>query len=413
MKFRNIPVTLDTYIHILMMSLRKHSFGKLITDWSSLPWGQRIYMLLMFGMYTYNIYQNVVSCYQFYRNSAIINTDICNMRKYLAYSKDQLGTFINLIQDLPTYKKYRSYLQSKLEDIDEIHTSLNKVPLASFSPRKVPYIGYTMKQYYLLYESEKIDRTLLFSFGFHGYLEKLSGIANHVSSGKLNKATLSSKEKPILKFTQSYYPVMLSTDNVPNDINLTRNHIVTGPNASGKTTLLKNTIVNLLISQQIGFGFYKKARLTPFDYIHCYLNIPDTSSRDSLFQAEARRCLDILDCINTNNDKKHFCIFDELFSGTNPYEAISSAQAYLTHICTFKGVKFLLTTHFIELCNMLEDNHGITNVNMKTDINDDVPKYYYKVKKGISSIKGGITVLKQLVYPDKIIQDTRKTVNAM
>ena len=72
--------------------------------------------------------------------------------------------------------------------------------------------------------------------------------------------------------------------------------------------------------------------MTPFDHIHCYLNIPDTSSRDSLFQAEARRCLEILTKIKDNEDKKHFCIFDELFSGTNPYEAISSAKSYLTHI---------------------------------------------------------------------------------
>ena len=110
----------------------------------------------------------------------------------------------------------------------------------------------------------------------------------------------------------------------------------------------------MLLSQQFGYGFYKKAKISLFDYIHCYLNIPDTSSLDSLFQAEARRCLNILNKIKVNPNKKNFCIFDELFSGTNPYEAVSSATAYLKHISSNKNVKFMLTTHFISLCRKMK-----------------------------------------------------------
>ena len=98
--------------------------------------------------------------------------------------------------------------------------------------------------------------------------------------------------------------------------------IVTGPNASGKTTILKTVILNLIFSQSYGYGFYSKASVVLYDKIHCYLNIPDTSGRDSLFQAEARRCKDIIDSLDDNS--KHFCIFDELFSGTNPNEACAS-----------------------------------------------------------------------------------------
>ena len=86
--------------------------------------------------------------------------------------------------------------------------------------------------------------------------------------------------------------------------------IVTGPNAAGKTTLLKSVILNLLLTQQFGVGFYKKAIIKPYDYIYCYLNIPDTSGRDSLFQAEARRCKEILGTIEKHKNKRHFCIFD-------------------------------------------------------------------------------------------------------
>ena len=87
-------------------------------------------------------------------------------------------------------------------------------------------------------------------------------------------------------------------------------------------------------------GFYKNVNLTPFDYIHCYINIPDTCARDSLFQAEARRCKDILDVIHKYPNKKHFCVFDELYSGTNPYEAISAAYGYLKYIIKNKMLNF-------------------------------------------------------------------------
>jgi DNA mismatch repair ATPase MutS len=183
--------------------------------------------------------------------------------------------------------------------------------------------------------------------------------------------------------------------------------IISGPNASGKSTLLKTTLLNVLLSQQIGFGFYSKAKITIFDYLHCYLNIPDTSGRDSLFQSEARRCIEILDSINTNNSR-HLCVFDELYSGTNPYEAISAATAYLQYMNKYPNIKYVLTTHYLELCKNLDKNKKIINYNMEIVENSNDFIYTYKLLKGISRVKGGIKVLKDLNYPEEIIHNTKK-----
>ena len=410
LKFKGIPITLSSYIQILMISIKNHSFGRLITQWTVLPWGQRIYLLLMVGMYVYNIYQNAISCYQFYKNSYTINNDIKNIKQHLNTTKNKLEKFISKINNYKSFSAYSDYLQQYLKRIQSIHKTLGNVPVASFNPKKIPFIGYTMKQYYLLYESEEIKDTLLFSFGFYGYMEKLEGISTLFKNKVLTKTKFSTSNKPKLLMQDAYYPTMISDKVVPNNISLKTNKLITGPNASGKTTLLKTVTTNLLLSQQLGFGFYRKAKITPFDYIHCYLNIPDTSSRDSLFQAEARRCLDIITTINNNRDKKHFCIFDELFSGTNPYEAISSAQSYLEYISTIKNVRFMLTTHFIRLCSRLNTNKTIENINMDTVITNDIPCYKYKICSGISKIKGGITVLKELGYPEDIINRTKDIV---
>ena len=203
---------------------------------------------------------------------------------------------------------------------------------------------------------------------------------------------------------------------VKNTVYLNNNIIITGPNASGKTTILKTSLINIILTQQIGCGFYKKAKLTPFKFIHCYLNIPDTSGRDSLFQAEARRCKNILDIIHENKNETHFCAFDELYSGTNPDEAVSSASAFMKYLITFKHVNCMLTTHFIELCKYLETTNSFQNCHMETkpiNNNNDSEtygdkdfKYTYLLKKNISTVSGGIKVLKDMNYPNEIIMDS-------
>jgi DNA mismatch repair ATPase MutS len=156
-----------------------------------------------------------------------------------------------------------------------------------------------------------------------------------------------------------------------------------------------------------GLGCYKKATINVYKYINSYLNIPDTSQRDSLFQAEARRCKEILDCLinNKNGKDRHFCIFDELYSGTNPSEAIASAYSFLNFISNYTNLNFLLTTHYISLCNLLEKNSNIVNKHMEI-INN---KNTYKLISGISNIKGGIKVLEDLNY-NKTIIDGAKTI---
>ena len=168
--------------------------------------------------------------------------------------------------------------------------------------------------------------------------------------------------------------------------------------------------------------------------IHCYINIPDTSARDSLFQAEAKRCKDILTKIDldgavgagagavganaietsfSNKKQRHFCVFDELYSGTNPYEAISSAYAFLTFLNKYDKVNFVLTTHFLDLCRRLEKERAIHNHHMKIETLNDDFKYTYKLEKGISYIKGGVKVLKDLEYPMEIINNTNATLQEL
>ena len=406
LKMKKIPITISGYVKILITSIKNNTLGRLVTQWNTIPTGQKIYMMVMMGMYVYNIYQNLLSCYRFYKNTSTINKNIHNIKHFLNNTAHKIKNFISLSNKYSAYKKYNKYLQENLKEIEILHTSLEKIPIAGMGPKNISCLGYTLKQYFIIYDSYDIENIMLFCFGFNGYLDKITGLCESIKDKKIRKATFKKSDTAILKFKKLYNPTIKSEKIVKNTFNINKNKLITGPNASGKTTLLKTTIINTILSQQMGFGYYKSAVITPFDHFHCYINIPDTSSRDSLFQAEARRCLDIINTINKSQNQKHFCIFDELFSGTNPYEAISSAQSYLEYLSEFKGTRLLLTTHFIELCMKFKKHKKFSNINMETIIINNNAQYKYKIKKGISTAKGGISVLKQLEYPDKIVKNT-------
>jgi DNA mismatch repair ATPase MutS len=265
-------------------------------------------------------------------------------------------------------------------------------------------IGYIMKCYYRVYSVEEYGNSLRYSFGFEGYINNLFGVFENLQSNIVSFATFDSSN---CKMKKQYYPPLMDSSPVKNDCDLSKNAIISSPNAGGKTTMIKTTTMNIIFTQQLGCGFYSACSLKPYTHIHSYLNIPDTSGRDSLFQAESRRCKEIIDIISLYNDEnqyRHFCIFDELYSGTNPVEATESAYAFILYLSKFKNVNFMLTTHYISICSKLKKCPDIQNYKMEVEnLESGELKYTYKMKKGISRIQGAIAVLKQMDYPKEII----------
>jgi hypothetical protein len=333
--------------------------------------------------------------------------------------------------------KYKSF--SKFNDsvlfqrslLEKLQTDIDIISPLSNPIFKIHEIGDIMYTFYQIYDNTEFHNAMLYSFGFNGYLNLISGLKTNIDKFKLNKTTFINKDKgekgekeekgdiepPTKKkkrrktnkpiFEKMYYPKFINDNSVvTNDCRLDKNLVITGPNASGKTTILKSALINILLSQQIGFGCFSSLKLQPYDNFHCYLNIPDTSARDSLFQAEARRCKDIIDSITHDREMDeitHFCIFDELYSGTNPEEAVTSANAFMKYIVKSDNVTCLLTTHYVKLCKKLEKNKRIENYNMKTNKTSNTFEYTYKLVEGISTVKGGLKVLSDMNYPNEII----------
>ena len=478
LKFQKINVTVTGYIATLKKIFATHPIGKMFSllDFSSMPWDKRIYVLMSFVFYVIQVYQNIVSCHQFYKNMILIHKNIFILRDYFRYTSRNMTHIISISSNLETYRNFAADLTRNKEKLEKLCKVFDKIKPFKISFVKMLDIGKIMKLNYEIFVDNDIKQCVDYSFGFNAFYEQVDHLKNIIDDGKINpcafiskhsgeveadveadvkadvetdveaeveadveadveaevehdekkhkkhhkknksdKSTKSAKSdksaksatKNVTRFTQLYYPPY---DNpVKNDVTIDKKIIITGPNAAGKTTVIKSTLMNIILSQQIGYGFYEAAEIIPYDYLHCYLNIPDTSGRDSLFQAESRRCKEILDCLEKNKDKNHFCIFDELYSGTNPYEAVASAYGYIDYLSGMKNVDLMLTTHYIELCNNLKSNKNVKNYHMSVNVTSDHNvEYLYKIKRGISTIKGGIKVLYDLEYPDVIITNTKR-----
>ena len=403
LKIQGLPITIEIYMDVLKDIARHHFIGKTLTSLQSLDIQNIAYMVFTICMYIYQIYQNIVSCSRFYSNIQQINSHLYEIKQYIDYSLHSMRTFIGLIENLSTYSGFRGELIRYYNSLLELKKELGDIQPFSPSILKLTEIGELLKAYYILYNRHDFAESLKYSFGFEGYINNLLGLYENLSLNRVSFATFDISLNTCIE--GGYYPPHMALDYTTNHCSFNQNMVITGPNASGKTTYLKTVMINIIFSQQTGCGFYSGCILNPYTHIHSYLNIPDTSGRDSLFQAESRRCKDILDIIKGSGSScRHLCTFDELYSGTNPEEATKSAYSFLLYLAKNENVDFILTTHYTSICSRLKKVKNIDNWKMDAIIseNDEI-QYTYKIKKGISKIQGALNVLREMDYPKEIL----------
>jgi DNA mismatch repair ATPase MutS len=409
LKIQNIPISFSTYLQTLKTIAKNHFIGKTLFSLENFSWDKIVYILFTFALYGLQIYQNVNTCLRFYNNINEINDTLFEMREYTKYSIDSMTSFLSVASSHPSYSKFCKIIEIQREQLHEINDKLKNIRSPKFNIRNFNETGYMLKCFYELHDNKKYEESIRFSMGFEGYINNLLGIHNNIKEGNVSFAEFNTSYKNSCSFREQYYPPLIETEPVKNNCSFSKNIIISSPNKSGKTTILKTTTINIIFTQQIGCGFYSSAILNPYTHIHSYLNIPDTSGRDSLFQAESRRCKEIIDIIHENKDSqkyRHFCIFDELYSGTNPQEACKAGYAFLKYLSSFDNVNFILTTHYVSICKRFRKSKNIQNYKMNVHLlNDGSFEYTYKIKKGISKLKGALRVLKDMNYPKEIIEN--------
>jgi DNA mismatch repair protein MutS len=179
--------------------------------------------------------------------------------------------------------------------------------------------------------------------------------------------------------------------------------IVTGPNMSGKSALLRQTAIITLMAQIGCFVPVESARIGVVDKIFTRVGASDNISQgESTFMVEMNEAASILN----NLSDRSLILFDELGRGTSTYDGISIAWAIVEYIHEHPSckAKTLFATHYHELNEMEKSFHRIKNYNVSVKEVDKKVIFLRKLVKGGSEHSFGIHVAKMAGMPQSIVK---------
>ena len=215
----------------------------------------------------------------------------------------------------------------------------------------------------------------------------------------------------VVDIRQGRHPVIekqlaLDEEYVPNDVLLDNNDqqiiILTGPNMAGKSALLRQTALIVLMAQMGSFVPAESASIGVVDKIFTRVGASDNISvGESTFMVEMNEAASILN----NLSERSLVLFDELGRGTSTYDGISIAWAIVEYIHEQKGhAKTLFATHYHELNEMEKSFQRIRNYNVSVREANGKVIFMRKLVRGGSEHSFGIHVAKLAGMPISIVE---------
>ncbi len=197
---------------------------------------------------------------------------------------------------------------------------------------------------------------------------------------------------------------------IANDVVLNTNDqqiiMITGPNMSGKSAILRQTALIVLLAQMGSFVPADSARIGLVDKIFTRVGASDNISMgESTFMVEMNETASILN----NISKRSLILLDEIGRGTSTYDGISIAWAISEYLHEHPAKpKTLFATHYHELNEMTETFHRIKNFNVSVKELKDTVLFLRKLVSGGSEHSFGIHVAKLAGMPQQVIHRANK-----
>ena len=213
----------------------------------------------------------------------------------------------------------------------------------------------------------------------------------------------SDKKRAVLDVENLYHPLILEP--VANSIKTTKAVLVTGSNASGKSTFLKMVAINAILAQTIHTCMATECKMSYFRVMTSMALRDDLESKESYYIVEIKSLKRILD--SAKEETPLLCIVDEVLRGTNTIERIAASSEILASLCLPHVLSFA-ATHDIELTYMLEEYY--TNYHFEEEVKEDDVKFNYLLKKGRVTTRNAIRLLKMTGYDDSIVEASKNAV---
>ena len=206
------------------------------------------------------------------------------------------------------------------------------------------------------------------------------------------------REDNNIEFKDIYHPLV--KEPVLNNGNFSKGVLITGSNASGKSTFIKTIAINAIMAQTIYTCFAKEYKTSYFNIYTSMALRDDIHSSESYYIVEIKSLKRILDQVQ--NNIPCLCFVDEILRGTNTVERIASSCEVLKNIGNENTLCFA-ATHDVELTYMLDDI--FENYHFEETITDNDIKFDYKIHRGRAQTRNAIKLLEFMGYDKKLVEN--------
>ncbi len=350
----------------------------------------------------------VINIFHYYSCKAKIENYI-TVFSYLFRLLDGTKTIIR--QDLPELRKYTDRLREDIRFFSKIKRGAFILAPKSANGNLLDMI---LDYFRMLFHLDLIKYNSMLSFFkknrsiLNRIFENIGYLDSMIAAASFRKLIyyycepeLIHSGKPCISATDLYHPLLESP--VTNSITEDRSVLLTGSNASGKSTFIKTLAINAILSQTI---FTSTARSYRGSYFMIYSSM---ALRDNIFSSESYYIVEIkslkriLDQVN--DDIPMLCFIDEVLRGTNTLERIAASSRILNSLA-LKNALVFAATHDIELTHILEKNYS--NYHFQERIEDKQVLFDYRLYQGKAVSKNAIKLLDMLGYPSDIIHSAEQ-----
>ena len=394
--FANVQFDLQTYYRILKTSLG-FSNGTNLFGHTAPYWSKYVSLLMSIFMYLHNLYHNILISINTNKIINELHNKLISVSKFLHSSYQIYSKTKDVFKFNNNIREYYKDLQDETFKISpNIWSNKGKILFNYRNIKKTKIILNDLLNYVSMTDCYVSIATLF-----------------NINSENRSIYTLtkfSNAEKPYIDAQSFWHPYLDPKNVITNDIIIgnknPNNFLITGPNAGGKSTLIKSLTLCILLSQTLCISPAENLILTPFKLVNTYLNIPDCKGKESLFEAEMHRARDHINDLKLLNKKDFaFVVMDEIFSSTNPQEGVSGAYAIGETLSKFENSICGITTHFTYLTK-LENTQKY--VNYKIPITRDKENniiYPYKLYKGKSEQFIALELLKVKGFDNELVNN--------
>ena len=208
-----------------------------------------------------------------------------------------------------------------------------------------------------------------------------------------------------LQMKSIIHPLLDEENAIANTIDISNHILLTGSNASGKSTFMKAVALNLILAQSIQTATAHSFIYQPGYVMTSMANADDVLSGDSYFMSELKS---IRRLFNTHQCNKIYCFIDEIFKGTNTTERIAASESVLSYLDNQKAYQVIAATHDVELSTLLENTYN--NYHFNESIQENSIFFDYKIKPGKANTRNAIELLRITQFPIYIYQRAQQNI---